>query len=125
MFGSGLPRGSQGVTVVSRLENPVILYQNLSCEFVVSSQTLGQTFPAQRHFRELPGSAAHFWFFTPQAGFATLNRSISSWNVTEALPTCVAGPGGDRAITPARAAGFRRTNDESLAGEGPGVGAEG
>ena len=90
-----LPSGSQGVTVISRLENPVILNQNLSYEFVVSYQTLGQTFQRSVIFVNCPEAQLVFRFTAPKAAFANLNdafnRSISSWRFIEPAAT-TAGP---------------------------------
>ena len=82
-----VPSESQGVTLISRLENPVILNQNLSYEFVVSYQTLGQTFHRSVIFVNCPEAQLIFRFTAPKAAFANLNsafnRSVSSWHVTE------------------------------------------
>jgi hypothetical protein len=90
-----LPSGSQGVTVLSRLENSVILNQNLSYEFVVSYQTLGQTFQRSVIFVNCPEAQLIFRFTAPKAAFANLNnafnRSVCSWNVTESNAVA-AGP---------------------------------
>lgn len=84
---SGVPSGSQWVTVISRLENSVILNQNLSYEFVVSYQTLGQTFHRSVIFVNCPEAQLIFRFTAPKAAFAnlngTFNRSVSSWHATE------------------------------------------
>lgn len=90
-----LPPGSQGVTVVSRMENSVILNQNLSYEFVVSYTTLGQTFHRSVIFVNCPEALLVFRFTAPKAAFANLNnafnRAVCSWYVTEPAGT-TAGP---------------------------------
>lgn len=92
---NSLPAGSQNATVLSRLENSVILYQNLSYEFVVSYQTLGQTFHRSVIFVNCPDAQLVFRFTAPKASFDnlnnTFNRSVSSWRLTEPDPTA-AGP---------------------------------
>lgn len=89
-----LPSGSQGVTVISRLENSVILNQNLSYEFVVSYQTLGQTFQRSVIFVNCPEAQLVFRFTAPKAAFANLNnafnRSVCSWRTTESAATAAA-----------------------------------
>ncbi|HYJ05348.1 MAG TPA: hypothetical protein VEX43_09445 [Chthoniobacterales bacterium] len=84
---NSVPSGSQGVMLISRLENPVILNQNLSYEFVVSYQTLGQTFHRSVIFVNCPEAQIIFRFTAPEAVFANLNgafnRSVCSWYVTE------------------------------------------
>lgn len=93
---SSVPGGSQGVTIVGRQENSVILNnQDLSYEFVVSYQTLGQTFQRSIIFVNCPEAQLIFRFTAPKAVFANLNnifnRTISSWRTTE--PAAVsAGP---------------------------------
>jgi hypothetical protein len=91
-----LPPGSQGATVISRLENPVILYQNLSYEFVVSYQTLGQSFQRSVIFVNCPDKQLVFRFSAPKAVFENLNRafrrSIYSWQLTEQPAVTSAGP---------------------------------
>lgn len=82
-----LPPESQGATVISRMENSVILNQNLSYEFVVSYQTLGQTFHRSVIFVNGPEAQLIFRFTAPQKSFAnlnsTFNRSVCSWSITE------------------------------------------
>jgi hypothetical protein len=84
---SALPAAGQGATIVSRLENSVILNQNLSYEFVVSYQTLGQTFHRSVIFVNCPEAQLIFRFTAPQKSFANLNsafnRSVCSWYATE------------------------------------------
>jgi hypothetical protein len=93
---STLPPGSQGATVLSRLENPVILNQNLSYEFVVSYQTLGQVFQRSVIFVNCPDKQLVFRFSAPKAVFEKLNKafrgSIYSWQLTEQPATTSAGP---------------------------------
>jgi hypothetical protein len=93
---STLPPGSQGAAVLSRLENPVILYQNLSYEFVVSYQTLGQLFQRSVIFVNCADKQLVFRFSAPKAVFENLNkafrRSIYSWQLTEQPATTSAGP---------------------------------
>ena len=83
---NGVPPGSQGVTLIGRLENPVILNQNLSYEFVLSYQTLGQTFHRSVIFVNCPEAQLIFRFTAPQKSFANLNsafnRSVCSWYAT-------------------------------------------
>jgi hypothetical protein len=82
-----LPAGSQGASVISRLENPVILYQNLSYEFVVSYQTLGRSFQRSVIFVNCPDKQLIFTFSAPKPVFDNLNkalrRSIYSWQWSE------------------------------------------
>lgn len=89
-----LPSGSQGATIVSRLENSVILNQNLSYEFVVSYHTLGQTFHRSVIFVNCPDTQLVFRFTAPKEAFEKLNnafnRSISSWRVVEPSTTSAA-----------------------------------
>lgn len=89
-----LPSGSQGITIISRLENPVILNQNLSYEIVVSYQTLGQTFHRSVIFVNCPEAQLIFRFTAPKAAFANLNnafnRSVCSWHATESSATAAA-----------------------------------
>lgn len=88
-----LPPGSQGATVISRLENPVILYQNLSYEIVVSYQALGQSFQRSVIFVNCPDKQLVFRFSAPKTVFESLNkafrRSIYSWESTEPAGTAV------------------------------------
>ena len=92
---SNLPPGSQNPTVVKRQENTVILYQNLSYEFVVAYQIMGQTFYRSVIFVNCPEAALIFRFTAPKGVFDNLNdkfsRSISSWTVTD--PASMAGTG--------------------------------
>ena len=92
---NALPAGSQGATLVSRRDNPVIFSQGVSCEFVVSYQTLGQTFHRSVIFVNCPETQLIFRFTAPKAAFDNLNaafrRSISSWRATEPAATA-AGP---------------------------------
>ena len=84
---SELPAGSQGATVTKRQENPVLLEQNLSYEFVLSYQMLGQAFQTSVIFVSCPDKQLIFRFTAPQSDFAALNlafrRSIVSWQGTE------------------------------------------
>lgn len=86
-----VPPGSQGVTMISRQENPVTLNQNLSYEFVVSYQTLGQTFQRSVIFVNCPDTQLVFRFTAPKAAFENLNsafrRSIYSWQWAEPAAT--------------------------------------
>jgi hypothetical protein len=90
-----LPPGSHGVTVISRQSNPVILNQNMSYEFVVAYQTLGQTFHRSVIFVNCPDTQLVFRFTAPKAVFDNLNnafrRSIYSWQWSEPGATA-AGP---------------------------------
>lgn len=90
---NGLPPGSQGVTVVSQQENPVLLNQNLSYEFVVSYQALGKTFQRSVIFVNCPEQQLVFRFSAPKSEFDNLNRSfrqsIYSWQWTQPAPTAV------------------------------------
>lgn len=82
-----LPSGSQGITMLSQQENPVILNQNLSYGFLVSYQTLGQTFHRSVIFVNCPEAKLIFRFTAPKTAFDKLNnafnRSVSSWRLTE------------------------------------------
>lgn len=88
-----LPPGSQGVTLVSQQENPIILYQNPSYEFVVSYQTLGKTFQRSVIFVNCPEQQLVFRFSAPRSEFDKLNRSfrqtLYSWQWTEPASTSV------------------------------------
>jgi hypothetical protein len=90
---STLPSGSQGATILSRQENSVTIDQNMSYEFVVSYQTLGETFHRSVIFVNCPEALLVFRFTAPKAVFAELNnafnRSVCSWYVTE--PAATAG----------------------------------
>ncbi len=91
-----VPAGSQGVTLVSRLENSVILNnQDLSYEFVVSYQTIGQTFQRSIIFVNCPEAQLVFRFTAPKAVFddlnRTFNRTVSSWRVSDP-PAATTGP---------------------------------
>lgn len=93
---NSVPAGSQGVSLVSRMENSVILNnQDLSYEFIVSYQTLGQTFQRSVIFVNSPDAQLIFRFTAPKAVFAHLNnvfnRTVSSWRMTEP-PAAGAGP---------------------------------
>lgn len=83
-----VPPGTDRVTLASRQENPVILNQNLSYEFVVTYQTLGQTFQRSVIFVNCPGEQLIFRFSAPQSAFDDLFRSfrqsLSSWNWSDA-----------------------------------------
>jgi hypothetical protein len=86
-----LPTGSQGATVVSQLENPVVIDGNLSYEFVVAYQTLGQSFQRSVIFVNCPGQQLIFRFSAPKAVFENLNRlfrqSLYSWQWLEPSKT--------------------------------------
>jgi hypothetical protein len=86
-----LPSGTQAATILRRQENPVILYQNLSYEIVVSYQTLGQTFQRSVIFVSCPDAQLVFRFTAPKASFESLNnafsRCISSWTFAEPAAT--------------------------------------
>jgi hypothetical protein len=90
---NSVPPGSQGVTLVSQQENPVILDQNLSYEFVVSYQTLGKSFLRSVVFVNCPERQLVFRFSAPKGEFDKLNRSfrqtIYSWQWTEPTGTSV------------------------------------
>jgi hypothetical protein len=91
-----LPPGSQGATLVSQQENPVLLNQNLSYEFVVSYQNLGRTFQRNVIFVNCPGQQLIFRFSAPKDIYAPLyaafRQSLYSWEWKDsALPTA-AGP---------------------------------
>jgi hypothetical protein len=85
-----LPAGTQGATVVSRQENTIMLNQNVSYEFVVSYQTLGQIFYRSVIFVNCPDQQLVFRFSAPKAVFDNLNRafhqSLYSWQWTEPSP---------------------------------------
>jgi hypothetical protein len=86
-----LPTGSQDAILVSQQENPIILNQNLSYEFVISYQTLGRTFQRSVIFVNCPGQQLIFRFSAPKEVFASLNaafrQSLYSWQWKEpALP---------------------------------------
>ena len=89
-----LPSGSQGVTLISQQKNPVILNQNLSYEFVVSYQTLGETFHRSVIFVNCPEAQLVFRFTAPKAVFESLNsafrRSLYSWQWIEPPATAAA-----------------------------------
>jgi hypothetical protein len=82
--------------VVSRLANPVILYQNLSYEFVVSYQTLGKLFQRSVIFVNCPDKQLVFRFSAPKPVFDSLNmafrRSIYSWQLADPPAATGAGP---------------------------------
>ncbi|MEY2562473.1 MAG: hypothetical protein QOH88_666 [Verrucomicrobiota bacterium] len=84
---SELPPSSQGAAITYRQENPVLLEQNLSYEFVVSYQMLGKVFQTSVIFVSCPDKQLVFRFTAPQSNFAALNqafrRSIISWQGTE------------------------------------------
>jgi hypothetical protein len=88
-----LPPGSHGVTLVSQQQNPVILNQNLSYEFVVSYQTLGKTFQRSVIFVSCPEQQLVFRFSAPKTEFDNLNRSfrqsIYSWQWSQPASTAV------------------------------------
>ncbi|HVF71163.1 MAG TPA: hypothetical protein VM940_06110 [Chthoniobacterales bacterium] len=82
-----LPPGSQGIKVLTRMENPLIVDQSVSCEFIVSYQALGQTFQRCVTFLNCPDAQIIFRFTAPKATFDNLNsafrRSVASWRVVE------------------------------------------
>jgi len=82
-----LPVGSQGATVVSQQENPVIIDGNLSYEFVIAYQTLGQIFQRSVIFVNCPSQQLIFRFSAPKSVFDNLNRSfrqsLYSWSWIE------------------------------------------
>ena len=84
---STIPSASQGVTVVSQQENPVIINGNLSYEFVVSYQALGKTFLRSVIVVACPDAQLVFRFTAPKTDFDDLNRSfrqsIYSWQWTD------------------------------------------
>jgi hypothetical protein len=98
-----LPPGSQGVTLVSQQENPVILNQNLSYEFVVAYQTLGKTFQRSVIFVNCPEQQLVFRFSAPKNVFDNLNRSfrqsIYSWQWTQPASTAVVAQKDQRQAT--------------------------
>jgi hypothetical protein len=93
---SGLPLGSQAIALLTQQENPVILEQNLSYEFVVSYQTLGKTFQRSVIFVNCPNKQLVFRFSAPKESFDALNktfrRSICSWQSIEPSPTAKKEP---------------------------------
>lgn len=82
-----LPQGSQGVTILSQQENRIMLGQNLSYEFVVSYQTLGQAFCRSVIFVNCPDQQLVFRFSALAMAFDNLNKafrqSLCSWQWTE------------------------------------------
>ena len=95
-----LPPESRSATIVSQQENPVILNQNLSYEFVVSYQALGQTFLRSVILVSCPDQALIFKFTAPKTTFDALNRSfrqsLCSWQWIEPAASSV------RAVTASR-----------------------
>jgi hypothetical protein len=89
-----LPPGSQAGTIVSAQENPVVIYQNLSYEFVLSYKALGQLFQRSVIVVSCPDQILIFKFSAPKAAFDALNRSfrqsVCSWEWTE--PAALVGP---------------------------------
>jgi hypothetical protein len=87
---STVPSASQGVTVASQQENPVIINGNLSYEFVVSYQALGKTFLRSVIVVACPNAQLVFRFTAPKSDFENLNRSfrqsIYTWQWTEPEP---------------------------------------
>jgi len=81
-----LPPGSQGAAIVSQQENPVILEQNLSYEFVATYQLLGETFQRSLIYVSCPDTTLVFRFTAPKKAFDVLNRSfrqsLYSWQST-------------------------------------------
>jgi|SRR4051812_1603183 len=97
-----LPPGSFGGTILSEQENPILLYQNLSYEFVASYQTLGQSFQRSIIIVSCPDQQLIFRFSAPKSAFAKLNedfrRSIWSWHWTEVSPPKTAPQGQAPAV---------------------------
>ena len=83
-----VPTGSQSIMVVKREQNPVMIGQNPSFEFVVSYQALGQLFLRSVIFVATPDTQLTFRVSAPKADFEALStsfrRSISSWHLVEA-----------------------------------------
>jgi hypothetical protein len=88
-----IPPGSQGVTLVSQQENPVILNGNFSYEFIVSYQTLGKIFQRSVIFVNCPDQQLVFRFSAPKSEFDNLNRSfrqsIYSWQWSQPASTAI------------------------------------
>ena len=91
---NSVPAGGQHVTLVSQQANPIILDQNLSYEFVVAYQTLGQTFQRSVIFVNCPGKQLIFRFSAPKSVFDDLFRSfrqsLTSWNWSDPSAATVA-----------------------------------
>jgi hypothetical protein len=91
---STLPAGSQGVKMVSQQENNIILGHNLSHEFLVSYQTMGQSFSRSVIFVNCPDQQLVFRFTAPTAAFQDLNKafrqSLCSWQWIDKPSTLVA-----------------------------------
>jgi hypothetical protein len=90
-----VPAGAQAVQLIKREENPVLMGQNLSYEFVISFQTLGQLFQRSAIFVNCADQQLVFRFTAPKADFEQFNpdfrRSIASWQWIERAATG-AGP---------------------------------
>lgn len=99
---ASLPPGSQAPALVNRQENPVIIQQNPSYEFVVTYQNLGQSFLRSVIIVNCPDRLLVFKFSAPKAAFADLNRSfrqsICSWESTEATGPKAASQGQSQAL---------------------------
>jgi hypothetical protein len=84
---SEVPPGAQSVQLVSRLENPVVMAHSQSCGFLISYQTLGQTFQRSVIFVNCDDQQLVFRLTAPKTEFDKLNgafcRSISSWRWIE------------------------------------------
>lgn len=84
------PSGSQSVKLLKREENPILLEQNLSFEFVITYQALGQNFQRSVIFVRMPTTQLIFRLSAPKAEFEALNqtfrRSITSWHWLEPAP---------------------------------------
>jgi hypothetical protein len=78
-----IPPGSQSIQLLKREENPVALDKDLSLEFVISYQVLGQTFQRSVIFVNSADQQLIFRFTAPKADFVALKgeflRSINSW----------------------------------------------
>jgi hypothetical protein len=81
------PAGSQRVTLVRQQENPIILNGNLSYEFVISYETVGQVFSRSVIIVACPDQQLIVKFTAPKSVFDKLNgafrQSIYSWTLTE------------------------------------------
>lgn len=85
------PAGSQAPQIIKREENPVVMGRNLSFEFVLSYQTLGQIFQKSVIFVNCADQQLVFRFTAPKAEFDKFNtdlrRSIASWQWIEPSPS--------------------------------------
>lgn len=84
------PPNSQGVEILKREQNPVLMNQYLSFEVVIAYQTLGYAFQRSVLFIHSPNAELIFQFSAPKAEFAAFNdafhRSIGTWQWVEARP---------------------------------------